>query len=130
MINGPGLLDGYRTQPRSASDEMPGADGLVRPGWQEVSENSGRHNHISQYAAMHPYEDWAETATPSRLSPVSPPQTFGEMSDQWLELTRGLNEVTRSTGRGFLYPLMLAPTVIRKLAFVDRMIRQASGRHL
>jgi uncharacterized circularly permuted ATP-grasp superfamily protein/uncharacterized alpha-E superfamily protein len=33
-----GLVDGYRTQPRPAFDEMLGADGLVRPAWKDLSE--------------------------------------------------------------------------------------------
>ncbi len=93
--------------------------------------------HISQYATMHPYEDWAETfahylhihdtletATSFGLSgSVDPPQTFGELMDRWLELTLGLNEVNASMGRGPLYPFVLAPAVVRKIAFVDRVIR-------
>jgi uncharacterized circularly permuted ATP-grasp superfamily protein/uncharacterized alpha-E superfamily protein len=34
----PGLVDGYRAQPRPAFDEMLGADGLVRPAWRDLSE--------------------------------------------------------------------------------------------
>ncbi len=95
--------------------------------------------YISQYATMHPYEDWAEsfahylhihdtlqTATAFNLGPAAPVSTFGEMIDRWLALTQGLNEVNRSMGRELLYPFVIAPTVIRKLAFVDRVIRQAA----
>jgi hypothetical protein len=90
---------------------------------------------------MHPYEDWAETfahylhihdtlqsANSFNLTAAqSLPDTFGELIDRWLELARGLNEVNRSMGREDLYPFVLAPSVIRKLAFVDRVIRQASS---
>jgi hypothetical protein len=97
--------------------------------------------YISQYATMHPYEDWAEsfahylhihdtlqTATSFRLGVADGDDSFGAMMDRWLELTLGLNEVNRSMGRDPLYPFVLAPAVIRKLAFVDRVIRQQAGR--
>jgi hypothetical protein len=38
------------------------------------------------------------------------------MIDRWLELTRGLNKVTQAMGRDDLYPFVLAPAVICKLA--------------
>jgi uncharacterized circularly permuted ATP-grasp superfamily protein/uncharacterized alpha-E superfamily protein len=34
----PGLVDGYRRQPRPAFDEMLGTDGVVRPAWKDLSE--------------------------------------------------------------------------------------------
>ncbi len=97
--------------------------------------------HISQYATMHPYEDWAETfahylhiqdtletATGFGLSHrTTGDQSFGQMMDHWLELTLGLNEVNRSMGRSVLYPFVLAPAVVRKIAFVDRVIRLRSS---
>jgi hypothetical protein len=101
-------------------------------------------DHISQYATMHPYEDWAETfahylhiydtlqtASSFRLRPREAlVVAFGDMIEAWVELTRGLNEVNRSMGRGDLYPFVLAPAVIRKLSFVDQVVRQAGGRDL
>ena len=115
-------------------------------------------SYISRYATMHPYEDWAETfahylhildtlqtarsfglRSPSTmgvgdLTPSTDPtrpdksKTFGELIDHWLEMSYGLNQVNRSMGRDDLYPFVLPPTVIRKLAFVDRMVRRAGGR--
>ena len=103
---------------------------------------------------MHPYEDWAETFAhylhildtlqtagsfglrgPSTMGtgesdrfadPTRPDnsRTFGELIDHWLEMSYALNQVSRSMGRDDLYPFMLPPTVIRKLAFVDRMVRR------
>lgn len=107
----------------------------------EDSSGNWTSNHISQYATMHPYEDWAEsfahylhiqdtlqTATSFSLGTTYDGGSFGEMIDRWLELTLGLNEVNRSMGRAPLYPFVIAPAVIRKLAFVDRVIRQQAGR--
>jgi len=113
---------------------------------------------ISRYATMHPYEDWAETfahylhildtlqtaesfGLRSRTSPSTTEvtaatdptrpdgsRTFGELIDHWLEMSYALNQVNRSMGRDDLYPFVLAPTVIRKLAFVDRMVRRGGRR--
>jgi len=49
--------------------------------------------------------------------------TFGEVIDYWLELSCGLNQINQSMGRDDLYPFVLAPPVIRKLAFIDRVVR-------
>lgn len=98
--------------------------------------------HISSYATMHPYEDWAETFAHylhlwDTLQTAhafglggEPVGEFGEMIERWLVLSRGLNEVNRAMGREDLYPFVLAPAVVRKLAFVDRLVRRAGGRAL
>jgi hypothetical protein len=83
---------------------------------------------------MHPYEDWAETfahylhildtlqtAESFGIAAV-PAATFGEVVDQWLELSYALNQINRSMGREDLYPFVLAPKVIRKLAFIDQLV--------
>jgi len=108
--------------------------------------------HISVYATMHPYEDWAETFAhylhildtlqtadcfglgdgPSGTGDATRPdgaRTFGEVIDRWLGLTRALNEVNRSMGKEDLYPFVIAPPVVRKLAFVDRTVRRWQKAH-
>jgi hypothetical protein len=112
-------------------------------------------HYISRYATMHPYEDWAEcfahylhildalqTAGCFRLGPRAKPAagadddptrpqgaaTFGEVIDSWLELSYGLNQVNQSMGRRDLYPFVLTPMVIRKLAFVDRVVTRRQRR--
>jgi hypothetical protein len=106
-------------------------------------------SYISHYATMHPYEDWAESFAhylhildalqtaenfhlgsdsnpelPPTSSPTRPygATTFGQVIDRWLELTYGLNQVNRSMGRPDLYPFVLTATVVRKLAFIDRVV--------
>ncbi len=112
--------------------------------------------HISRYATMHPYEDWAETfahylhildtlqtarsfglgaahrpgqdgGSAGEDSPPGGPDgatTFGDVVDQWLELSYALNQINRSMGHDDVYPFVLAPKVIRKLAFVDYVVRR------
>jgi hypothetical protein len=102
--------------------------------------------HVSAYASMHPWEDWAETfahylhirdtlqtAASFGLMVAGPAgvtspddngaRPFAHIVADWLPLTYALNAVNRSMGRGDLYPFTLAPTVIDKLAFVhDRVL--------
>jgi len=111
--------------------------------------------HVSAYATMHPYEDWAETfahylhirdtlqtagafgivvAVPGDGSLISTPgpdagaHPFQKLLADWLPLTYALNAVNRSMGRDDLYPFTLAPTVIDKLSFVhDRVQAGKAG---
>ncbi|MCU1599627.1 MAG: hypothetical protein JWO22_336 [Frankiales bacterium] len=91
--------------------------------------------HISAYATMHPYEDWAESfahylhildtlETAAQFGLAPPVATFSEVIEAWLRLSVGLNQVNRSMGRDDLYPFVLTPTVVRKLAFVDSVVRR------
>jgi hypothetical protein len=50
--------------------------------------------------------------------------TFGQVIDNWLELSYALNQVNRSMGHKDLYPFVLAAPVIRKMAFVDHLVHQ------
>jgi hypothetical protein len=114
--------------------------------------------HVSAYATMHPWEDWAETfahylhirdtlqtaaafgmivtgppsiSEPSLIAaPGAGTGTEGmtELVDEWLPLTYALNAVNRSMGDEDLYPFVLAPTVIAKLGFVHRAVQRAA-RH-
>ncbi|MFI5044494.1 MAG: putative zinc-binding metallopeptidase [Acidimicrobiales bacterium] len=111
--------------------------------------------HVSAYATMHPWEDWAETfahylhirdtlqtAASYGMAVSGPPVPrseaasmssapddrlekgpFEDMVNEWLPLTYALNAVNRSMGSGDLYPFVLAPKVLEKLAFVDALIR-------
>jgi hypothetical protein len=100
--------------------------------------------HVSQYATMHPWEDWAETfahylhidaglatATGIGLSIGEPARsagaaawatrehiTIGAMVQEWLGLTIALNAMARSIGQPDLYPFVLSPNVVEKLDFV------------
>jgi len=122
----------------------------------EEDDESWKEGHISRYATMHPYEDWAETfahylhildtlqtaesfglgATPvvgsARITrrvgahPTRPDgsTTFQEVIGHWLELSYALNQINRSMGQRDLYPFVLAPAVIDKMAFVDTFVHK------
>jgi hypothetical protein len=109
-------------------------------------------DHVSAYATMHPWEDWAETfahqlhirdalqtAAETGVTVISKDipggivapgdvegRTFGEIVEQWIPLAAALNALNRSMGEPDLYPFVLSPTVIDKLAFVDRLVREAA----
>ena len=110
-------------------------------------------NFVSAYATMHPWEDWAETfahylhirdvlqtaihygvsvAGPSVAAadeaplysyPAAFPHDFLSMLDAWLPLTYALNAINRSIGDDDLYPFVLSPPVVNKLAYIDQLVR-------
>jgi hypothetical protein len=104
--------------------------------------------HVSEYATMHPWEDWAETfahylhiraglhtaqaygikigepsasAARETYSP-DPGVAIGPTVQAWLGLTLGLNAMSRSIGDGDMYPFVLSNGVIVKLDFVHRCV--------
>ena len=115
---------------------------------------------VSAYATAHPWEDWAETWAHylHMVDTLETAKAFGlsvrprisrgpELSSAidfdpyhvsdlnrliaaWLPLTFAVNSLNRSMGQPDLYPFVLAPTVIGKLAFVHGRIYQATGRDL
>jgi hypothetical protein len=106
---------------------------------------------VTPYASVHPWEDFAETwahyfhmvdtletAGAFRLS-LGPKLAKGaeltakidfdphqapldRIIEAWLPLTFAVNSINRSMGLPDLYPFVLAPPVIVKLAFVHRLI--------
>lgn len=108
------------------------------PGWQD--------RHVSAYATMHPWEDWAETfahylhirdtlqtaaaygmavegvVSTERIDEVDD-EAFWPVARDWGALTTALNAVNRSMGHADLYPFSLAPAVVAKLAFVHDLVR-------
>ncbi len=107
--------------------------------------------HVSQYATMHPWEDWAETfahylhiqsgletAAAFGLAVSEPAHSagreagsptaalpIGPVVQDWLSLTIALNGMSRSIGQGDLYPFVLSSTVVEKLDFVHLAITSA-----
>jgi hypothetical protein len=160
LVDNPTLLEACRDLFGDDTDDY--AEAIDRHYGDDFDEASCSDSYVSRYASMHPYEDWAETFAhylhildtlqtagnfglggPSTMEtgesvrftdPTRPnnSRTFDELIDHWLNMTYALNQVTRSMGRDDFYPFVLPPTVIRKLAFVDRMVRRGgrsdSGR--
>lgn len=115
------------------------------PGWQERC--------ISAYAAVHPWEDWAEcwahylhmidtleTAQAFQLQfggqpvPSAPlPQagagsTIDGLFADWIRLAVGLNALNRSMGEADAYPFVLIEPVMHKLRWVHQLIEETRQR--
>jgi hypothetical protein len=114
------------------------------PDWQD--------RHVSVYASMHPWEDWAESFAhylhmidtletarayglvlkPEVGSPRASPaalktrrldlQAFDELLAGWIPLTLALNSLNRSMGLPDLYPFVLSSAAREKLRFVHDVI--------
>ncbi|MFN8611227.1 MAG: putative zinc-binding metallopeptidase [Vulcanimicrobiota bacterium] len=90
--------------------------------------------HISAYASMHPSEDWAETwahylhmrdtLETAREFGLGRPglDSFEELAQDWGRLTFALNSINRSMGISDLYPFVLSPKVLEKLAWIHHLV--------
>jgi hypothetical protein len=120
------------------------------PDWQD--------RFVSSYASSHPWEDFAETwahylhivdtletagAFGMRVQPkigrgdemsaaidFDPHQAtqLNRLIEAWLPLTFAINSLNRSMGQPDLYPFVLSPPVIGKLAFIHERINQVRGQ--
>jgi hypothetical protein len=145
LVEQAGQLDAFR---RLFRDERePYEDALVR--YYALDDVGWFDGHVSRYATMHPWEDWAETfahylhihdglATAEAIGvSVGDPASsagraawasrdhiaIGEMVQSWLGLTIALNAMARSIGQADLYPFVLSPEVVEKLDFVHCCVR-------
>ncbi|MBA3936948.1 MAG: putative zinc-binding peptidase [Planctomycetes bacterium] len=109
-----------------------------KSGWQD--------QHVSAYASMHPWEDWAETwahylhgrdtleiaaqlnltvkapdGSTTRVTPAAA-RSFDEMITAWMPITFALNSLNRGMGLPDWYPFVLSPTVLAKLRFVHDVV--------
>ena len=98
---------------------------------------------VSAYATMHPWEDFAETFAHVLhiTDALDTAHAFGLVVDPnvavrrfsdvvvgtWMPLAIALNQLNRSLGEGDLYPFVLAPAVIDKLAWVNALVRGAGS---
>jgi len=117
----------------------------ARAGWEQ--------SHVSAYATMHPWEDWAETfahylhvrdtlqtaaayglrvdgptvdaadSAPLHSTPSDGSSNVREMLQAWIPLTYALNAISRSMGALDLYPFILSPEIESKLEFIDGLVR-------
>jgi hypothetical protein len=110
---------------------------------------------VSAYASSHPWEDFAETwahyfhmvdtlETANAFGLIVKPKVsqsvaarldfnplgsdMDRLIEAWLPLTFAVNSINRSMGLHDLYPFVLSPPAIAKLAFVHERIRAQAGR--
>jgi hypothetical protein len=145
------VVDGCRVDEFRAlfGDERSSYEDALAQHYSQGAAQDWSGTHVSQYATMHPWEDWAETfahylhiddgldtAAAFGLAASEPvvsaarqaqPRSSSELSvgprvQSWLSLTLALNAMSRSIGQGDLYPFVLSPTVVEKLDFVHRAV--------
>jgi hypothetical protein len=119
------------------------------PDWQNA--------HVSSYATMHPWEDFAETwthylhmidtlDTASSFGMAIEPEArsddeanaevtfdpydtadFDKLVEAWIPLTVAVNSLNRSMGQLDLYPFALSQPAIAKLGFIHDLVRGAAS---
>ena len=132
----PSLMEGREDEVRAMfGDERADYQASLDRHYAEGPPEGWEQDHVSAYATMHPWEDWAETfahflhirdlmqtAAAWRLTDANPDAPVGELVDRWIELSYALNSVNRSLGHGDLYPYVLTPSVIAKLELIDSLV--------
>jgi hypothetical protein len=130
-------------------DEQSYEESLERH-YKEGPPPTWRNSFISEYATMHPWEDWAETwahymhitdaletlrdadiplykvvgqTAPGKSSITQGP--FGESLDAWMKLSVVLNSLNRSMGLQDAYPFVLTAPVRDKLTFIHHAIHNS-----
>jgi hypothetical protein len=133
-------------------DEREDYDAALKRHYDEGPPADWQAHFVSAYATTHPWEDFAETwahylhivdgleTAGSFGLEVHPSITADQelhthadldpymsgsielLVDAWLPLTYALNAMSRSMGLNDLYPFVLSPDAIRKLAFVHDLV--------
>lgn len=156
LVRDGGVLDPFRAM--FGDDRQDYAAALERH-YQQGAPAGWDQNHVSSYATMHAWEDWAETwahylhmvdtlETAAALGIRIDPEVDedGELSADidfdpyrvpqarrliatWRPLTVALNVLNRSMGLPDLYPFVLAGPVQTKLGFVHELVSARRNQH-
>jgi len=147
-----GRLDGFRAV---FGDERADYGEALKAHYAKPPSNDWQTSFVSNYAAAHPWEDFAETwahylhiidtletARAFRLR-VNPAVAKGEelaaevdfdvyrvegiepVVDAWLPLAFAVNSLNRSMGHPDLYPFVLSPAAIEKLGYMQQLLRDS-----
>ena len=114
--------------------------------------------HVSAYASVHPWEDWAETWAhylhmidaldtaesegmeprsagfslgsiwPFKKYDVYREEAFAALMERWIPLTIAMNRISRSMGHADFYPFVIPAAAKDKLGFVHKVIREMGTR--
>jgi hypothetical protein len=139
-------------------DESVDYDTALQAHYQNGAPANWQENFVSAYATMHPWEDFAETwahylhiidtlemahtfnlsvaprlASTGGLSATADkdPYTIENMETllgEWIPVTFAVNSLNRSMGQPDLYPFVISPPAINKLAFIHRLVRSVAPR--
>ncbi|WP_116108995.1 putative zinc-binding metallopeptidase [Lewinella sp. IMCC34191] len=148
----PQVLEEFR---RLFGDERADYGEALEQHYKDGAPNGWERNYISEYATMHPWEDWAETwahylhlmdmletayAFGMTVNPPTTPDVimrveadFNPYQQRDMEkilkacvpLTFAINSLNRGMGRPDLYPFVINDSVRAKLEYVNRVIAEA-----
>jgi hypothetical protein len=155
LVDGTPRLESFR---QVFGDERLDYQAALQKNYSEGAPPNWQDRYISAYAAMHPWEDWAETwahylhmidtletAAACGIS-VAPPRkdeptitdvpnpvsedgvSFDRMMAGWTPITYVLNNLNRGLGNDDAYPFVLSSPSVNKLRFVHDTIAE-SMRH-
>ncbi len=149
VADSPTMLGGFR---ELFGDERADYSEALRRHYADGPPEDWRHDFVSAYATMHPWEDWAEcfahylhirdtleTAAAHDLAlgdlRVAAVVAGGDahlepMLDLWLPLSVAINAVNRSMDQPDLYPFVTTMRIRSKLAFVHRAVSALAAMRL
>jgi hypothetical protein len=139
LIRATPRISGFRSV---FGDETVNYDEALRRHYASEPTTGFEESFISAYAAVHPWEDFAETfahylhiedtletAQDFGLAPqlgtavhVADVTDFELLMGQWLDVTVALNALNRSMGFPDAYPFTISPAVRRKIEFVHSLV--------
>jgi hypothetical protein len=149
------VRDGDRLEAFRAlfGDERESYQAAIERHYEQGPPASWEGSHISAYATMHPWEDWAETwahylhmldtletakshgvavRLPGEAERVSTDELalndFDGLMASWHAVTIALNSLSRSMGLKDVYPFVLGEPVGQKLRFIHDLVQQAAGK--
>ncbi len=150
LVRDGGWLDRFRA---AFGDERADYDAALQRHYETGAPANWQDRHVSAYATVHPWEDFAETwahylhivdslemarALAMSVHPrvdetgalaataeVDPygPSHIEALVATWVPLAFAMNAVNRCMGQNDLYPFILSPAVIGKLGFVHEMLQ-------
>ena len=132
LVRAPEQLDAFR---RLFGDETADYQAAIDRHYRDGPPAGWELSHLTTYATMHPFEDFAETwahylhicdtvetAAEYGLTAVAGVDAFSRFRDLvtgvWVPLSTALNMINRSMGEGDLYPFVIPAPVLDKLDFV------------
>ena len=144
LVRDGGRLDACRAL---FGDDRADYDAALARHYRDGAPPDWQARHISAYATAHPWEDFAETWAHylhivdtlhtarafgmdlrqggSAGPPVPDPYEASDLPSivqAWVPLTFAMNNLARSMGQADLYPFVLTPPVIGKLAFIHGLV--------
>lgn len=140
-------------------DERQDYAAAIRRNYEHGPPANWADQHISSYASVHAWEDWAESwahylhvvdsldtalrfglrgdeveqaVEPFSVADLYDPQAPDAqrvilLVNSWVQLTTVLNELARSMGQHDFYPFVMSRPVLRKMHFIQLIVKDARG---